>query len=639
MLNYPEIPGCKISKLLGEGGVSSVYLGVQEQLSRNVAVKVLNPALLANKELTTRFDREAKTAASLSHSNIVQIFDTGKAGHYHYIVMEYLNDSLRDRLRRNRGRLPPPISLDIVEKILNALDYAHSHGIFHRDIKPGNIMFREDSTPVLVDFGLARVVHAADELTKAGTSMGTSSYMSPELCLAEKIDGRSDIYALGVVLFEMLSGAKPYQGDDHIEIAVQHIKKPVPKLPPDIERYQPLIDRMMAKDRAKRLSSAAEFEDLFFEILSETPEPDSRPGEPSSPPTIESPAPVESSSPPQKPETPSLPGKPGTPALNKIKPGTAAAQKPGIYSTPSRDKPISFADVLKEKITTLFANYMNLLKTGLKSFKTDPVEKKAKTAALGASPVIILLLLIVLIVSFGKGNRSGGKKETRTAALTAEQIKEQEYNDKYNLVSRYIEKHDFQAAGPIAAELKKIKVTQELRDLEKKMNRFKGKLRSEYESTFSYGDIKEMIATYNFFENSINNGGAFSGRCTNRVKNDDPVVICYTTGLVWYDGQIPGSSNFQEAGKWLDNLNLTGYGGYFDWRFPTLAEAASLLRKRMSNKGFHSDAVFYGNPRTIWTNDRFSEGEYWVVDLEAGAIKLSTGSGKHQVRPVRHNRD
>jgi serine/threonine protein kinase len=269
MTDSPVIAGYRIISILGEGGVAKVYLGIQEKLKRKVAIKLLNPFYLMDKVVASRFEREAETAASLSHSNIIHVFDTGKSGSYHYIVMEYMEESLRERMKLDpQHKIPPERAINIIVDILNALDYAHFRGICHRDIKPENIMFRQDSTPVLVDFGIARVYDSSVQLTGSHSVMGTIYYMSPEQCNAEEVDGRSDIYSLGVVLFEMLTGEKPYKGSKWISVLHQHIEKPVPKLPPELKQYQPLIDSMMAKDREKRLSTGAQFMRLLNKIKS-----------------------------------------------------------------------------------------------------------------------------------------------------------------------------------------------------------------------------------------------------------------------------------------------------------------------------------------------------------------------------------
>ncbi len=268
MNGHPDIPGYKILSELSRGGIARVYLGVQEKLNRKVAVKVLKPFYLKDKVTAERFKREAKTAAILTHSNIVQIYDTGETNEYHYIVMEYLEESLRERMKlAPDGKMNPEVALNIIEELIKALDYAHFRGVYHRDIKPENIMFRHDSTPVLVDFGIARVYDASLQMTGSDVIIGTVYYMSPEQCNAEKdVDGRSDIYSLGVVLYEMFTGVKPYNKGGIVAILQQHIEKPIPRLPENLNHYQPLIDKMMAKDREKRLSSAPHFALLLDRI-------------------------------------------------------------------------------------------------------------------------------------------------------------------------------------------------------------------------------------------------------------------------------------------------------------------------------------------------------------------------------------
>ena len=261
MNGFPEIPGYRLLSVLNDGGIARVFLGIQEKLNRKVAIKILNPFFLTDKETASRFKKEAKTAAMLSHSNIVHIYDTGELGDYQYIVMEYLEESLRERMKREHQRqMDPEIALNIVENIIKALDYAHFRGVYHRDIKPENIMFRQDSTPVLVDFGIAHVYNSSVQLTGTEVIMGTVYYMSPEQCNASpEIDGRSDIYSLGVVLYEILTGTKPFKGGGLISILQQHLEKPVPALPGNLAMYQPLINAMMAKDKTKRISSGPHF--------------------------------------------------------------------------------------------------------------------------------------------------------------------------------------------------------------------------------------------------------------------------------------------------------------------------------------------------------------------------------------------
>jgi serine/threonine protein kinase len=255
--NSPQIPGYEIKKRLGKGGMAEVYLAFQENLDREVAIKILDPIFLKDEKLIKRFIYEAKTAAKLIHNNIVTIHDVGRSGGHHYIVMELLNESLRDRLKR-RGKLSAAKALVIIKTIANALFYAHNKNIIHRDIKPDNIMFRSDDTPVLVDFGIARALDLSTHLTMTGVRIGTPYYMSTEQCKGEELDGRSDIYSLGIVLFELLTGDVPYKSETPTGLIYQHLQAPLPELTGKLKKYQPLIDKMMEKEKEKRIKNGQE---------------------------------------------------------------------------------------------------------------------------------------------------------------------------------------------------------------------------------------------------------------------------------------------------------------------------------------------------------------------------------------------
>lgn len=266
MSKFPTIPGYKITKKLGQGGMATVYLAVQENLNRLVAIKLLDLDKIDNSRLSKRFIKEAKALSKLNHQNIVSIYDIGKYKNYYYIVMEYLAKSLKDRLNKET-KLNPTKALYIIQSISDALFYAHTNGVVHRDIKPDNIMFRENGSPVLLDFGIAKYIDAKTRLTKTGVSIGTPQYMSPEQCNAEKLDGRSDIYSLGVVLYEMLSGKIPYTANDIFGIAMKHLKEPVPILKGKLKPYQYLIDRMMDKDKKKRIKTKKELFQIIKDLL------------------------------------------------------------------------------------------------------------------------------------------------------------------------------------------------------------------------------------------------------------------------------------------------------------------------------------------------------------------------------------
>ena len=241
-----------------------VYLAHEGKLDRRVAIKVVELLSTQTGEQAERFIFEARTAARLQHSNIVPIYDVGLEGHLYYMAVEYFpGGTLRDLL--NDGPIPGGALL-MVERLADALHYAHSQGFVHRDVKPENIMFRRDGTPVLSDFGIARAMDAMTRLTQAGKAIGTPHYMSPEQARGLDLDGRADLYSLGVVFFEMLTGDVPYEAQDNIAVAIKHIQEPIPGLPPHLSHFQPLLEKMMAKDREARVQTGEELSRIIQEM-------------------------------------------------------------------------------------------------------------------------------------------------------------------------------------------------------------------------------------------------------------------------------------------------------------------------------------------------------------------------------------
>ncbi len=250
-----EIPGYEIKRVIGQGGMATVYLAEQRSLGRQVVLKILDTSSGIAPETVERFLNEGRIIASLNHPHIITIYDIGQAGDQIYISMEYVEGGdLKDRLLSKV--FAPVEAIDIIEKVAAGLAAAHENGIVHRDVKPGNILFRRDGTPLLSDFGIAKRLASDSDLTSTGMFVGSPNYMAPEQSESGPIDGRADIYSLGVILYEMLTGSRTYVADSVIDVILMHKKAPVPKLPAGLEQYQELLNLMMAKPRKDRFRDA-----------------------------------------------------------------------------------------------------------------------------------------------------------------------------------------------------------------------------------------------------------------------------------------------------------------------------------------------------------------------------------------------
>jgi len=251
-----EIPGYQIHREIGKGGMATAYLAVQESLEREVVLKVLNITTHIHSEtLIERFLAEGRIVATLNHPNIITIFDIGIADDALYISMEYVEGG--DLKSRMESPLEPLEALNYIYTIGSGLDVAHKSGIIHRDVKPANILFRDDETLLLTDFGIAKQVNLDSDLTATGMFIGSPNYVSPEQAVGEEIDGRTDIYSLGCIFYEMLTGKKPYQAKNVLDIVIQHKQAPIPTLAAEHKDFQPLLDKMMAKDPKDRFENAA----------------------------------------------------------------------------------------------------------------------------------------------------------------------------------------------------------------------------------------------------------------------------------------------------------------------------------------------------------------------------------------------
>lgn len=251
-----QIAGYRIVRRLGSGGMATVWLAMQESLSRPVAVKVLAGERAPDEELVRRFENEARVIAQLVHPHIVGIFDVGRTSNGQiYYTMPYLP---RGDLASRNLRDDPEGVLAIMRALAEALACAHDHGIVHRDVKPENVLFDALDRPLLTDFGIALGGTRHPRMTREGATVGSSGYMSPEQARGQPLDGRSDLYSLGVVCYELLTGELPFTGPDALAVALAHVEKPVPRLPMTRRLWQPLIDKALAKQPDLRFQSAEE---------------------------------------------------------------------------------------------------------------------------------------------------------------------------------------------------------------------------------------------------------------------------------------------------------------------------------------------------------------------------------------------
>jgi eukaryotic-like serine/threonine-protein kinase len=267
---------------LGRGGMARVYRGTDHVLGRAVAIKVLQERSAGDDSFVARFRREARAAAALNHHGVVAVFDSGSDGDRHYIVMELVDGRTLARVVREEGLLPPIQAADVAARVAEALGAAHAQGMVHRDVKPGNVMLTADGDVKVMDFGIARVA-SAHTLTSAATVLGTAAYLSPEQAQGGALDGRSDLYSLGVVLFEMLTGAVPFSGDTPVVVAYRHVQEQPPRptsIQPDVPRsLEAIVMKAMAKDREDRYRTGAEMAaDLRRFLGSEAGSMPSKPG-------------------------------------------------------------------------------------------------------------------------------------------------------------------------------------------------------------------------------------------------------------------------------------------------------------------------------------------------------------------------
>ena len=356
----------RVVRHLARGGMAEVYVAQDELLSRTVAVKVLFPELAQDDQFVERFRREARAAASLNHHNIVSVYDFGDDDDSWFIVMEYVNGpTLRDIIRKE-GAMEPTRAAAIGAEVAAALAVAHAQGIIHRDVKPANVLIAEpEGTVKVTDFGIARAANVRQALTLPGTVLGTATYLSPEQAQGAEVDKRTDIYSLGMVLYEMLSGKPPFTGDSPVAIAYQAVREIPP--PPSTHNAQvpPALDavvmKAMAKDPAARYPSATEMRSALLNVGRATGDPEA---------TVAIAAPA------------AQPTAVVTPATSILPPATEVARVEEVDEAPPPRRPAGAAPV------------------------PDSVYRRRRAAVL-AGLLLLAALVVVLIVALGGG---GGTK-------------------------------------------------------------------------------------------------------------------------------------------------------------------------------------------------------------------------------------
>jgi serine/threonine protein kinase len=690
---FPEIPGYQIERKLSESGMAEVFVAIQKDLQRQVVIKRLNPELFRDKVFFEKFIKEAKKASKFVHPNIANILEVGATGNLHYIVMEYLPESLRDKINRQfaagaqsfsggleieRGSADFQMdqepdeepegkaALDVLKPLAWALDYAHKNGVIHQNIRPENIRFRVDGTPTLVDFFISMIVDSEtrEALKKKGIVFGSSHYRSPEQALKKPLDQRSDFYSLGVVFYEMLTGSLPYDAEESIATENQHIMESVPQLPAQLKIYQPLLDAMMAKDIEARVASGVELVRLIDEISNKPAGKDSR----------------------KLAQKQQEAGKPKLLAEQQIAP------KEPIEKTKLEPETRKWE---YRKVTT----------------EANPLKLLLKPKILVAAAAVVVVVVVLLVVMSSKqspdsaGLSQGQKKQTavpdRHRNLSKEEQEEEQRKDllfqhAFQLAERFLHSGEYQKALEKLNEAEAVKTTPESKQLAEqikvklaekkdrdafqsalstgtsaavadylqqfpagfhakeaaeKLKEFKEKekqeqaerqrilaamirLRSQYQQ-LSGEQVKAMLVKWGFFERYYNKSGDFKNHFELKVLGSDKVVVDIATGLIWHQSGSETYMGIDKARQWLAALNEKTYAGYSDWRLPTLEEAASLLERSESRVGLFIDPIFSREQSYIWTGDTFDKSKGWAIDFFSGDMNKVDLTYNVFIRPVR----
>jgi serine/threonine-protein kinase len=253
----------ELEELVGSGGMSSVYRAHDRLLDRKVALKILHEQYTADDDYVERFRREARAVATLSHPNIVTVIDRGEHESKQFIVFEYVDGENLKRLIERRGPAPVTTALELAMQVARGLSFAHQQGLVHRDVKPQNVLLNGDGQAKVTDFGIARSLDVKHGMTQTGTVLGTSDYIAPEQAQGQRVDEHTDVYSLGVVLYELLTNEVPFPGENFVAVAMRHINEPPPPIRdkrPDVSpRLEAAVHRAMAKQPGDRFQTMAEF--------------------------------------------------------------------------------------------------------------------------------------------------------------------------------------------------------------------------------------------------------------------------------------------------------------------------------------------------------------------------------------------
>ena len=698
MCDFPDIPGYNIEEKIGQGRIGDVYLAVKEESGQKTAVKVLIPDLIQDKKFAKRFLYEARKAAKLDHPNIIKILDIGETPDHYYFVMEYLKESLRSRIinRQLSTDLVLETSgdtvgsiyidgvdvhevLDIFRQLLDALDYAFQEEAIHRDLHPENIFFREDRTPVIADFYMTRIVSASRILRKKRATISSVHYASPERILKKSMNIGSDIYSLGVILYEMLTGKVPFDAKEVADVEDQHLKEPIPQLPEHFILFQPLIDRMMAKAVEDRAQSCVELILMIQELSEELLEKESKVDV-----QMEEEKEVEELQLEKEREVEELQveEEKGEELEQLLKQdlGKGIEEKTGLAQDSPPGKEFTFQQVdtpgRVSQLLTILQNPRLLIPA--------------------AAAVVIIVLLVVFIAPRGdsetkerpgtqqvlsteeqqeieirytrklRAARSAfkaGKYEDALQRLTqAEKIKTSKESETLKLkietkIATEKDNNAFQKASEIntkdsyeeylstyssgryakeaQTKIEEIIAREKKREAEKKKwAALRVKLRSAYK-TLSVNEIRDMILKWGFFEKYYNKTGNFRNYYETRTVNNHKIIMDYATGLIWHQAGSADHLDYQGALRWVKELNQQKYAGYSDWRLPTLEEAVSLLENSESKYYLYIDPLFSRGQKYIWTGDKVDNNNGWAVDFYSGDVNRVPFNYKSYVRPVR----